>query len=215
MFAINIVKRIVRGKDMKKIVRQIVYSIIVIAFVFCYAHIAKTHNIYDKTIDTSKYKETTSYMDKNVTQQFQSEEMTLDGIRLKCKSKGITDNIQVKFSLIDVDTEDVVAEGVVSGNQFKDSKFYEFNFDTVSECKNKSYKFILEETGNTVDNYIDFCYTDTQEKNTEMEINNEAVVGTLVMKTVTNRFDIETFCVLLIFIVYIVVFLKFLYKLFK
>ena len=36
MFAINIVKRIVRGKDMKKIVRQIVYSIIVIAFVFCY-----------------------------------------------------------------------------------------------------------------------------------------------------------------------------------
>ena len=48
-----------------------------------------------------------------------------------------------------------------------------------------------------------------------MEINNEAVVGTLVMKTVTNRFDIETFCVLLIFIVYIVVFLKFLYKLFK
>ena len=50
---------------------------------------------------------------------------------------------------------------------------------------------------------------------TKMEIDANEQSGTLILKTVTDRFDIETFCVLLIFIIYIVFFLKFIYKLFK
>ena len=39
--------------------------------------------------------------------------------------------------------------------------------------------------------------------------------GTLIMKTITNRFDVETFCVFLLLVLYIVGFIKFLYKLFS
>ena len=53
------------------------------------------------------------------------------------------------------------------------------------------------------------------EQGTKFWINDEETDGTLIMKAVTNRFDAETFCVLLLFIIYVIAFMKFLYKLFK
>ena len=40
---------------MKKIIRIIIEGICIISLVFVYAHIAKTHNIYDSDIDPSQY----------------------------------------------------------------------------------------------------------------------------------------------------------------
>ena len=37
----------------------------------------------------------------------------------------------------------------------------------------------------------------------------------MILKAVTERFDLETFIVLLVFILYVAVFIKFLYRLFK
>ena len=54
-----------------------------------------------------------------------------------------------------------------------------------------------------------------KETDTELKISEQIQEGTLILKTVTKRFDIETFVILLIFVLYIIVFLKFLYKLFK
>ena len=62
---------------------------------------------------------------------------------------------------------------------------------------------------------VGFSYEPKQEKDTALSINGKNTDGTLIAKTVTNRFDIETFCVLVLFILYIVGFFKFLYKLFK
>lgn len=200
---------------MKKKIQLGICGIVIVIAVFCYAHIAKAHNIFDSKIDASDYKATTFYMDKKVVQQFRSSEDTLDAMRVKTRIAGNTDQIQVKYALLDVDSEKTLASGQVSGEEFKDSKFFEFVFDTVSDCKNKDFKFVIEEIGNTAENYIDFCYTDIQQADTKLQLGEDAVEGTLVMKTVTNRFDIETFCVLLIFVAYIVVFLKFLYRMFR
>lgn len=62
---------------------------------------------------------------------------------------------------------------------------------------------------------VGFFYQPVTEKNTELIISDNHTEGTLILKTITNRFDFETFAVLLIFVLYIVVFMKFLYRLFK
>ena len=53
------------------------------------------------------------------------------------------------------------------------------------------------------------------QKGTELTISENRTEGTLILKTITDRFDFETFAVLLVFVVYTVVFMKFLYRLFK
>ena len=58
-------------------------------------------------------------------------------------------------------------------------------------------------------------YERKAEENTNMLVDAEEIDGTVVMKTVTKRFDLETFFVVLVFAVYIMFFIRLLYKLFK
>ena len=94
-------------------------------------------------------------------------------------------------------------------------KFYNFKFDTVKNCKDKEYIFSIGTEGEIPDNAVLFCFERKTEQGTKFWINDEETDGTLIMKAVTNRFDAETFCVLLLFIIYVIAFMKFLYKLFK
>ena len=60
-----------------------------------------------------------------------------------------------------------------------------------------------------------FSYEKKVEPGTKFVVNGNDIEGTMIIKTITNRFDLETFFVVTIFVLYIVVFLKLLYKLFK
>ena len=99
----------------------------------------------------------------------------------------------------------------------KNSKFNVFKFDRISECKGKTYTLYVENPDGDVEKTlgVGFSYEPKTEKGTELLINGNNVDGTLIAKTVTNRFDMETFCVVLLFVLYIVFFVKFLYRLFK
>ena len=99
----------------------------------------------------------------------------------------------------------------------KFDKFNVFRFDRISECKGKTYTLYVENPDGDVEKTlgVGFSYEPKTEKGTELLINGNNVDGTLIAKTVTNRFDMETFCVVLLFVLYIVFFVKFLYRLFK
>ena len=200
---------------MKKNVQIIIGAIIVFAACFFYSYIDKTHCIYNEDIDTSDYLSTAAWLNETVCQNFISHENSLDGIKVKVRLTGETDTIECSYQLLDVQENRVVAENVVTGENFKDSKFYVFRFDTIEECKGKEYQFIIENMNETSGNSIDFCFEPNIEKDTKMQINGDEYIGTTILKTVTHRFDVETFCVLMLFVLYIVLFLKFLYKLFK
>lgn len=200
---------------MKKKIPIIIGGLLAIALTFAYAHISKTHCIYDTEIDTSDYLSTAAMLNEEISQTFVSEEDTLDGMSVKVRLTGETSGIETVYKLVNMESGEVVAEGTAEGDVFEDSKFYEFKFNTIENCKGKEYQFIIQNQGETSGNSINFCYETNIEKNTKMEIDSNEQTGTLILKTVTDRFDIETFCVLLIFIIYIVFFLKFIYKLFK
>ena len=95
----------------------------------------------------------------------------------------------------------------------ENSKIYLCNRKSIEE--DKEYIFSIGTEGEIPDNAVLFCFERKTEQGTKFWINDEETDGTLIMKAVTNRFDAETFCVLLLFIIYVIAFMKFLYKLFK
>ena len=74
---------------------------------------------------------------------------------------------------------------------------------------------ILSKAENVGENSISLYKTVSTEENTTMEQNGVKTEGTLVMREVTHVFDWETFVVVFCFAIYIIVFIKMLYKFFS
>ena len=200
---------------MLKIIRIIIEGICIISLVFVYAHIAKTHNIYDSDIDPSQYG---SVVEKDavwVEQYFTTQEDTLDGIRVKGVENGDISKVNIDYILKEANTGEKVASGKVNAKKALKSRFYELPFKKIKNCKNKQYVIALKETATDNESAVYFSFEKQIEPETKFVVNNDNIDGTLIMKTITNRFDIETFFVVMIFVLYIIFFLKILYRLFE
>lgn len=200
---------------MKKRIRFVVLSFIVFFLVFVYAHISKNNPIYDKNVDSSSYNNTNIYDVDEIRQRFICKENKLDALNIKSRVVGDPTDVEIAYSLIDVEKNREIANGRVKGDTFKDGKFTELDFEGISGCKDKEYEIYLSSIGGNGNNAVDFYYSSQQNENSSFYIDNQKLEGTLILKTVSERFDVETFCILIIFIIYVVIFMRFLYKLFE
>lgn len=192
---------------MKKI-KKMAAVIILILIAFIYGHIHKTHAIYDRMIENDQYVMMDVSQDQ-ISQEFVCEEETLDGIQVKCQNLQEDPEAEIRIYLQDCENGETVAESVKKAGDIKAGKFNEFSFDTVSSCRGKAYKVVFEKDS------IALYAEKTSEEGTNLKINSEESEGTLILKTVTYRFDIETFCVFLLLVLYICVFFQFLNWLFS
>ncbi|MEG2821922.1 MAG: hypothetical protein RR869_04710 [Lachnospiraceae bacterium] len=200
---------------MKRKFKIVMGLVLFVAVAYLYAHIDKTTIIYNESMDSSQYQTTGILDNKTVEQIFLSQEEMLDGVRVKCGVHGDITGIQLKFSLIDMKTQKVEAESIADATVIKNSKFFDLRFNQINGCKGKLYKVVIEEVGTTTNNGVSIFFAEGTEKDTKLVIGKESVDGTLILKTLSHRFDMETFIVVLCFTLYIFLFLKFLYKLFK
>lgn len=196
-----------------KNVKRAIWAVIIIGAAFLYAHIGKNHLVYDKNVDNSQYLPTGAAA--KIEQTFVSREDTLDGFRTKCQVIGDVRGLKVAYSLIDMENGAVKAKGTANGEEISNSKFYYFKFDTIKNTKGKTYKLVFENESLEETKGVGFFFQPQTEKGTGLTIKGINTTGTLIVKAVTQRFDVETFVVLLAFILYVVLFIKFLYKLFK
>ena len=200
---------------MKRKIRYAISGAVIVFLVFVYAHISKCNPIYDTDVDSSRYNNILIYNVESVKQKFVSKEDVLDAVKIKSRVTGDVSDITIKFSLRDLKKDEEIAKGEVKGKDFKDSKFTEFKFERIEDCRGKEYEISLVSIGQNGNGTVDFCYENSVEEKTAMYVDDKPKRGTLILKTVTNRFDWETFFVLMIFIIYIIGFMKLLYKLFK
>lgn len=192
---------------MKKI-KKMAAVIILILIAFIYGHIHKTHAIYDRTVENDQY----IMLDESqsqITQEFICEEDSLDGIQVKCQNLQEDPEAEIRVYLQDCENGGIVAKSVKKAGEIKTGKFNEFSFDTVSRCRGKAYKVVFEK------DFLALYAEKTSEEGTNLKINSEESEGTLILKTVTYRFDIETFCVFMLLVSYICVFFQFLNWLFS
>lgn len=195
---------------MKKI-KNVIFIILVVAAAFLYAHIGKNNLIYDRAVDNSEYLPTGSAA--VIEQSFVCKEDTLDGFKAKCQIIGDVEDGSVEYSLVDEENNKVLVNGTVPAKEVKNSKFYYFQFNTLQNTRDHSYKIVFKNENESAG--IGFFYQDRTESETSLRINGKETKGTLIIKATTEKFDAETFVVLLVYIIYIALFIKFLYKLFK
>lgn len=192
---------------MKKI-KKMAAVIILILIAFIYGHIHKTHAIYDRTVENDQYIMLDGSQSQ-ITQEFICEEDSLDGIQVKCQNLQEDPEAEIRVYLQDCENGGIVAKSVKKAGEIKTGKFNEFSFDTVSRCRGKTYKVVFEK------DFLALYAEKTSEEGTNLKINSEESEGTLILKTVTYRFDIETFCVFMLLVSYICVFFQFLNWLFS
>lgn len=189
-------------------VEKLATVIVLILLAFVYGHVHKTHAIYDRMIENDQYVMMDVSQDQ-ISQEFVCEEETMDGIQVKCQNLQEDPEAEIRIYLQDCENGETVAESVKKAGDIKAGKFNEFSFDTVSSCRGKAYKVVFEKDS------IALYAEKTSEEGTNLKINSEESEGTLILKTVTYRFDIETFCVFLLLVLYICVFFQFLNWLFS
>ena len=192
---------------MKKI-KKMAAVIILILIAFIYGHIHKTHAIYDRTVENDQYIMLDGSQSQ-ITQEFICEEDSLDGIQVKCQNLQEDPEAEIRVYLQDCENGGIVAKSVKKAGEIKTGKFNEFSFDTVSRCRGKAYKVVFEK------DFLALYAEKTSEEGANLKINSEESEGTLILKTVTYRFDIETFCVFMLLVSYICVFFQFLNWLFS
>lgn len=191
---------------MKQIKRMVVYVLVVLV-AFLYAHIAKTNAVYDRQSDSSTYG-ITGNTQMAVEQEFVCVEKAMDAIQVKCQVQQ-TENAYVNLTLMDIASGNVVASCRKELAEIESGKWNTFSFETVENCKGKMYQVILEGEGMT------YFAEQSTEPETRLCVNGTEQEGTLLIKTVTRKFDVETFGVFLMLVLYAFWFFHFLNRLFS
>ena len=199
----------------KTVVSTILLSVLVILVSFLYAHIDKNIYLYDRNADTSTYYGTGILTQgEEVSQTFVSTEDNIDGINIKVSLTGNVENIILHYTLVDLITDEVY-ESQVHAKELENNKFNQLSVGRITEAKGKPYELVLKVENSDEQNGISFYAAHGVVENQPLVIKESQSEGTLVARIICHRFDMETFIVFIGIIVFIVVFMKVLYKSFK
>lgn len=199
---------------MKQKLKVFIGIIIVAGALVFYAHIDKVSSIYDTNIDASQYIPTGILSTGTLEQDFVSQAEKLDGFTIKCSTGGDADLSVVTYSIVEKKTGNVLVQDELK-TEIKSGKFLVVKFkDAVNNTKNKNLTVRFDIKNGDGQNGIIFYIAPTQ-KNEGFSVNSRTQNGILVFRTLTHRFDWETYIISMFFVLYLVTFVKLLYRLFK
>ena len=199
---------------MKKKLTWVILIIVLIGFARVYAIVDKTYSVFDTQTDTSEYMQIGLAKNESVSQEFISEEDHLDGISLKMSVTGEVDIKEISYRVSD-ENGNTIARGKESLEGLNMGKYFPIKFDRIENCKEKKYIFECyvtecEDSGNII-----LYEVPGAADGTALTVKNQKYEGTLALRTISHGFDLETFIVTVCFILYVVLFVKWLAKVFK
>lgn len=199
----------------KKIIYMVIIGVAVLGFSYIYAHIDKNSYIYDRNMDTSLYYGTGILKGgQSIEQTFISEEETIDGINLKVSQIGNVENVILHYSITDVQTGENVAASIPT-IELNNNKFNQLAIPQIKEAKGKTYTLILTVENSDEQNGVSFHVAPGTVEGQKLNVTGNTSEGALVVRMICRRFDMETFIVLLGIVLFVVVFMKKLYKSFR
>ena len=201
---------------MKKRIPVIIGIIITVALAVLYGFTKKTHKIYDNNVNTATYQSVGILQEQEVIQQtFVCAEEKLDGFMIKCDVSGNYGIATVSVKVRDPETGDILAEGQETGENIRARKLHYYKIEPLTGYKGKTLLLEVSEENTSDGNGILFSIQPNTQTEYPVIVAGNSPGGVLVMKTVTERFDVETFAIMLFCEWFIWGFLWFLYRLFK
>lgn len=201
---------------MKTIIYTVIMVLAILAGSYVYAHVDKMQMVYDENIETAAYLSTGNLMEGSLQQSFVCKENSLDGVSVKCQLFGDVSEVEIEYQLFEEGSDEAVAKGEMKAAEMKNNQLSKLFFDDkVMDSRGKKYTLCIEEENASKENGVGFYYQNKQEKGSKLIVGEEEKEGTLIVKTITKRFDVETFIMVVSFVLFIWGFFKVLYKLFK
>lgn len=201
---------------MKKNIMKILCVCIVVALAFLYAHIDKNSYLYNRNADSGVFINTGVLLEgEEISQTFVSDENTIDGVNLKVSIVGKVDEAVLKCAVVDNETLQIT-ESSVKVSDLENNKFNKIKLPEIKNTKDKQFTLVLSVENTDEQQGLSFYYDPSLENSEQkLSVRGNEETGTIVARVICHRFDVETFVVLLGIIMFITVFLKVLYKLFK
>lgn len=199
---------------MKSKIKWLIALIILVLLAGLYSVVDKKTPIYDTEIDNSEYFSVDLREGDRISQSFLALEDTLDGVMIKMAAVGNLEGTILEYNLLESGGETVL-EGETSLGELTSGRFFQIDFDQLTGCENQTYELQILVKECDENSSITLYYTGGKQQNTECMIGGTAVDGTLVLRTFTHRFDLETFVVTVCFLIYVILFMRWLSKLFK
>ncbi|BCZ26284.1 hypothetical protein [Claveliimonas bilis] len=199
---------------MKSKIKWLIALIILVLLAGLYSVVDKKTPIYDTEIDNSEYFSVDLREGDRISQSFLAPEDTLDGVMIKMAAVGNLEGTILEYNLLESGGETVL-EGETSLGELTSGRFFQIDFDQLTGCENQIYELQILVKECDENSSITLYYTGGKQQNTECMIGDTAVDGTLVLRTFTHRFDLETFVVTVCFLIYVILFMRWLSKLFK
>ena len=184
---------------MKKYVKVGGITLFVMGLCFVYAHIDKMHPIFNVDVDPGAYGSTDIGTTEEFQQTFVVTEKAIDGVAVKFVTTGEKlDKVNLIYS-IENQNGQVLGSGKLEGSKFKNQKYN---------------KLVVERIDNTEGETLIFkCHMENNDDANGVSLYKEG--ENIVMKYYMSRFDVETFGVACALCLYVVAFMKILFKMFK
>ena len=199
----------------KNIIYNVLVYIIILGISYLYSYVDKNYYLNTQNADTSTFYGTGILIgDDQVTQTFVSPEKNIDGVNVKISLTGNMENVVLNYAIID-ETTGVSYSASVPAIELENNKFNTLWIPTITNAKNKPYKLVLNVENSYELNGISFYAEHGVKGNQRLVIMGNESEGTLVSRIVTSKFDVETFVVVISILIFIVAFMKVLYKAFK
>lgn len=209
-----------------KNLKKIIFVVLAVVVAAIYSYGVWPRAIYNTDIGANSY-ENTGKLNAGVvlTQTFVSTDRGLCGFSIKLTK---LDNQLIgtyNWSVTEADSGKEVGTGVIDESSTENKEFVsssaqkrgniKVSFPIQEESEGKEYILTIQGENVQEDETMAVYMTEKGKSESTMKLNGENLEKASVIKLNYKRFNVETFIVFLAIVVYLVVFIKFMYKLFR
>lgn len=198
---------------MKKRVKLAITILIIVAISGINACRELDQAIYDKSVDAANYENIGELCDGTVVEQvFTSEYGGMRGISIRMATWERKSDSKLKYSLIEKQSGSCVAEGTIISGNLLNNEYNQIMFPEIKESRGKTYILKIQDESVKQGEGVTIFSTQKGEKAGVLSVNGKASQEALVVKVIAKEFNVESFIVSIGLLMYIIGFVKLLYR---
>jgi len=196
-----------------KTYKKIIILLVIAALSYLYATQSWPEAIYDVNYDTSS---TLPIMvnDNAASQDFSCPRNGLTGLRVRFATMSRASYGSYTWSVQDIASGAEVASGSIDPSAFSRSGDYKITFNEISDSAGHTYRFTAKANGVAEDQSLSLYVSNPIRNAGQVLYNGEAKTGCIMLKQTIHYFNVETFIVCIGLLLYLVVFIQYMNRLF-
>lgn len=209
-----------------KTVKRVVFLIVVVLAAALYSYGVWPRAIYNTDIGAGSYENTgTLTAERTFEQRFTCSDTGFCNITVKLMKQGSQEMGTYEWILTEVQSGEEVGRGIIDEASTENKEFVSSNvqkrgnitlsFPAQKDSAGREYLLTIQGPEEETEGLMAVYVTEKGKSESTLLLNGEDQGTTSVIKLGYHRFNVETFIVFLALVGYVVLFVKFMYKLFR